>query len=863
VIAEAEKIRLAIVLPVFKHSMLVAEAIESALNQATDFDYRIVIINDGCPFLETDLTCSSYALAQPNKVIYLKKRNGGLSAARNSGIEYALSQWADLNCIYFLDADNRLHSKALQHGYNVLKARDFTGWAYPDIDMFGYPWNSDFSGEYCKLTHLGSNICEAGSMVSRRLLDKGVRFDENMKLGYEDWDFWLSAIEAGESGTHCPSFGFQYRKRAESMLTDSNRDNDEILSYIRRKHAPLYKQNYVLRTEHNELPRYAILLEDSKKIIFATDPRIAGKELDWNDLEEAWWSSATAQSSRKFPSFIIVTCQRILDLLNEQGLLHWVLWRLEDSLASGNAIALSSISNGSNPESMEISSLTSNFSGNQRCADIAMIASRTLHSAVVDASTDWMHSVRKRNSSMSIFELNVQVSIPPNYKKYHGAVAGLLHHYTELRESEFANNSKSRWGWKDAGIPSQKDAFQRARDACRIPSALYPRLQTDQQRDVAFILPLLQFGGVEKVALNVAREMASHGWRITIVIMDSQRACINKKDYNFIDSVIFFDGTSTTEWSGRSFYGTRNDIRAELGDMNRLYGLLASMDLVINNHSAMASGAMSQLRRRGIKTANYLHVTDLTPQGRAVGFTYLGLAYEHAYDYFLTCSNQLASWLHGMGVPEDKVVAVPNGPGYPIMADSLLTLLGRKKYFSMDRKLRILFIGRFDAQKGLERALDLAAYLDESGSNVEWRFVGGNVIDQLHTHPRHINLLKANGVPPAYETEAITEHYLWADILFLPSRWEGLPLTIIEAMRLGCVPFTTGVGAIEEVVENMKNGITLKEYRVEAAAEILGKIVSGEIQLEPIAANGIASISQRSWETINAFPLLNSATREK
>ena len=74
---------LAIIIPVFKHSMFVAEAIDSALSQKTNFKFRVVIINDGCPFAETHDTSAAFAHARPDEVRYIRSRNGGLSAARN------------------------------------------------------------------------------------------------------------------------------------------------------------------------------------------------------------------------------------------------------------------------------------------------------------------------------------------------------------------------------------------------------------------------------------------------------------------------------------------------------------------------------------------------------------------------------------------------------------------------------------------------------------------------------------------------------------------------------------------------------------------------------------------------------------
>ena len=180
---------LAVVIPVYKHSVLLGEAVISALNQQADFDLVIVIVNDGCPMAETHQACLDFVAAAPDRVHYMRRRNGGLSAARNTGVDYVLRAWASVEAIYFLDADNRLLPGALQRAYGVLLQQAEAGWVYPNIDMFGQEWNSDYSGEYSVLRHLEENICEAGSLVRRAVFEKGARFDESMRLGFEDWYF--------------------------------------------------------------------------------------------------------------------------------------------------------------------------------------------------------------------------------------------------------------------------------------------------------------------------------------------------------------------------------------------------------------------------------------------------------------------------------------------------------------------------------------------------------------------------------------------------------------------------------------------------------------------------------------------------
>ncbi|WP_155097649.1 glycosyltransferase [Paracoccus aestuariivivens] len=51
----------------------------------------------------------------------------------------------------------------------------------------------------------------------------------------------------------------------------------------------------------------------------------------------------------------------------------------------------------------------------------------------------------------------------------------------------------------------------------------------------------------------------------------------------------------------------------------------------------------------------------------------------------------------------------------------------------------------------------------------------------------------------------------WADAFVLPSYYEGLPLTILEAMRSGVIPIATDAGAVTEVIRQWENGVVLSQ----------------------------------------------------
>lgn len=134
---DSSDVEIAVVVPVFRHSVFVADAVDSALAQETQHAFRVVIVNDGCPHDETRRIATVLATAYPDQVDYIRRVNGGLGAARNTGIDYALRRWPSVRALYFLDADNMIEPKALDRAFDTLMSEPSIGWAYPDIAMFG------------------------------------------------------------------------------------------------------------------------------------------------------------------------------------------------------------------------------------------------------------------------------------------------------------------------------------------------------------------------------------------------------------------------------------------------------------------------------------------------------------------------------------------------------------------------------------------------------------------------------------------------------------------------------------------------------------------------------------------------------
>jgi glycosyltransferase involved in cell wall biosynthesis len=839
---------LAVVIPVYKHSVLFEEAVISVLNQETDFEICIIIVNDGCPMAETHQACLDFAAAVPSRIYYIRRPNGGLSAARNTGIDYVLGAWETVRAIYFLDADNRLLPDALQSGYDALAGDPQAAWIYPDIDMFGQEWSADYSGEYSVLRHLDENICEAGSLVRREVFERGARFDESMRLGFEDWDFWLSAIELGFRGKHLENFGFRYRRRPESMLSNSERDRPEITAYIRRKHKNLFGYTTLIAFEHTEAPRYAIRVPGTGTVHLTSDPLADGQVLTMEDYFIQYHRARMAPTRYARAPFIFVIDSSFREILIKYRLLQWAFWLLESTIETCNFAYLIGQPH-LEPERIEVKDISEEAHGKaHHAAGLVMIRADLLDACLDDPADSWIMSLESSVPQPKIRILQLllpcdQDSSPPR------ANAGMLDLVQQMRQFRSTVYSGEPWNWRQSHLIARAALYRVARNILGA-DPVYPRVVGRGKKQIGFVVPLAEFGGVEKTAYNLARVMGANGWSTHLFVFAAQTARPASVIVEAFDSVNFLCDPEVGNWDPNNrFMGSHYTGWATSGGHRRALGLLSGLDAIVNCHSADANALMALLRREGTRTIASLQVTDLSPSDRPNGHTYLTLGYEHAYDLITCCSQQLFDWCHAMGVPKAKLSLLLNAPSYDLSAPVVKEILARRRA-RIGGALRVMYLGRFDRQKGLDRLTAIVRYCRDADLPIEWRLIGASIIgDAGH---RALEQLAIEIEPPRLAPEELTECYTWADVVLMVSRWEGLPLTILEAMRLGAVVCSTAVGAVSEAVVHNDTGFLLPTRGTAAisreAVKILHNLHSDRALLERTSMAAAAAAKVWTWQ---------------
>lgn len=104
---------ISVIVPVYKVEPYIRQCVDSILAQ-TFTDFELILVDDGSPD-NCGAICDEYA-AQDCRVRVIHQENGGLSAARNAGIDWAISK-NDSTWIAFVDSDDYVFDKYLERLY--------------------------------------------------------------------------------------------------------------------------------------------------------------------------------------------------------------------------------------------------------------------------------------------------------------------------------------------------------------------------------------------------------------------------------------------------------------------------------------------------------------------------------------------------------------------------------------------------------------------------------------------------------------------------------------------------------------------------------------------------------------------------
>lgn len=216
---------------------------------------------------------------------------------------------------------------------------------------------------------------------------------------------------------------------------------------------------------------------------------------------------------------------------------------------------------------------------------------------------------------------------------------------------------------------------------------------------------------------------------------------------------------------------------------------------IIHLHSSFA-GAVGRLApgRRGARVVycahGWAHEMDVQPPKRLL-YAAAERMLAAMTDVIINISESEQKRAAEAGIPKSKCKVIYNGirqaPWAPLEPEG-------------DAR-RLLFVGRYDRQKGLDVLIHSMRELTGQGfglTTIGAPVIGQPVVAKLPAHVRDLGWQSADAVRGEMQR---------CDLVVVPSRWEGFGLVAVEAMRAGRAVVATNVGGLPEIVVDGETGV--------------------------------------------------------
>ena len=242
---------ISIVIPIYNAEKYLEECLNSIKNQ-TYKNFEVIMVNDGSKD-DSETICMNF-LRSDSRFRYLKKENGGVSSARNVGLDNVEGDY-----ITFIDADDWVDENYLDLLITTVEKNhsDIVVSSYKqfnNIDVFylrayslqeKYLLNfermnrDDFLTIFPKL--MSTNVCfnNAVAKLFRKELVNDLRFDTSIKYG-EDLDFYFRLYLNVDSVSYVDEPTYVYRMHGDSTTSNFNQEHaEQELSIFKQMHEKI------------------------------------------------------------------------------------------------------------------------------------------------------------------------------------------------------------------------------------------------------------------------------------------------------------------------------------------------------------------------------------------------------------------------------------------------------------------------------------------------------------------------------------------------------------------------------------------------------------------------------------------------
>ncbi len=331
-------------------------------------------------------------------------------------------------------------------------------------------------------------------------------------------------------------------------------------------------------------------------------------------------------------------------------------------------------------------------------------------------------------------------------------------------------------------------------------------------------------GGAERQAQNLARVLVSKGVRVTVLTQPVKGAPDVEKDG---DIEIF-------RWLNTIPLGPLWGVSYMWNTLLACSKLKSRWDIAHSQQVSLHSYALLQAAHRMSKPVllRFACMGDGGDLARIMNVRYgrFLLPKLKTASRSIVLSNALREEVIGYGFPSERIRQIPNGVDADLFIPNQLARKKNSKVF------RFLVVGRLDRQKGIDILLQAFAKLE---GKYLWELVVcgdgplGSELEQLAQ-----NLGLGQQVYFKGHVENVLNEYHQADILVLPSLYEGMPNAVLEAMACGLPIIGTDIGGTRELIIEGVTGWIVPPGSPETFSNVIKMVINDQAMIVQIGEAG-------------------------
>lgn len=374
------------------------------------------------------------------------------------------------------------------------------------------------------------------------------------------------------------------------------------------------------------------------------------------------------------------------------------------------------------------------------------------------------------------------------------------------------------------------DAFRRSEDQ----QARYLRCEPSQTAlassfesnphglTLLLAMPFFLVGGAERLLSGLCQYLVSKGWRLVVI------STLNQETVH--GSSMDWFKTSTPE----VYALTRFLDQIEMADFIDYLLESRKVDCLLNAGSSFVYERMPSIRANNKKTT----VIDIL--FNTVGHVESHLKFKNFISFALAENDEVLDWYKKVAGWSDKRVAkISSGIDLkrlrPLPRPNDLV----DKYHIETTELVIGFSGRLSEEKAPDVFLDVAA-LCSNCKNLRFVMTGGGPL--VESIAKMVKMLPTSTrVELAGLVDDVDEYLALYDVLVLPSRIDGRPLVVMEALACGVPVIASNVGGLPDLIKDGVNGYLVPVADAKAIASHLIDLSENRGLLQRLKASARAS----------------------